>query len=82
MQVVSIRVDEQLKRRMERLRHVNWSEVIRGAISTKIREEEQRERSVDPQLLLRAKSNTDRLRRPSPGWNSTEEIRKWRNQRR
>jgi len=82
LEVVSIRVDEQLKRRMERLRYVNWSEVIRGAISAKIREEEQRERSVDPELLLRAKADTDRLRRPSPAWNSTEEIRKWRNQRR
>jgi Arc/MetJ-type ribon-helix-helix transcriptional regulator len=82
LEVVSIRVDEQLKRRMEHLRYVNWSEVIRSAISAKIREEEQRERSVDPELLLRAKVDTDRLRRPSPGWNSTEEIRKWRNQRR
>lgn len=78
MAVVSIRVDEQLKRKMERLRHVNWSELIRSAISAKVRQEELSERHVSPESLLRAKTITDKLRRPSPGWNSVEEIRKWR----
>ena len=30
--VVSFRVDRELKERMDRLRHVNWSEVVRRAI--------------------------------------------------
>jgi len=81
LEFVTIRLDEQLKRRMERLSHVNWNEVIRAAISTKIREEEQRERRVDPESLLRAKSATDRIRRATPRWSSTEEIRKQRDQR-
>jgi len=81
LEFVTIRLDEQLKRRMERLSHVNWNEVIRAAISAKIREEEQRERRVDPESLLRAKSATDRIRRATPGWSSTEEIRKQRDQR-
>jgi metal-responsive CopG/Arc/MetJ family transcriptional regulator len=82
MEVVSIRVDEQLKRRMERLGQVNWSEVIRTAISVKVQEEERRERRIVPESLMRAKALTDKLRRPSRGWSSVEEIRKWRNQRR
>jgi metal-responsive CopG/Arc/MetJ family transcriptional regulator len=82
MEVVSIRVDEQLKRRMERLGQVNWSEVIRTAISVKVQEEERRERRIVPESLMRAKGLTDKLRRPSRGWSSVEEIRKWRNQRR
>ena len=81
MEVVTIRVDEQLKRRMERLSYVNWNEVILAAISANIREEERHERSVDPGSLLRAKSVTDGIRRRSSGWISIEEIRKHRNHR-
>jgi predicted transcriptional regulator len=51
LELVTIRVDEQLKRRMERLSHVNWNEVIRAAISAKIREEEQRVLGAGPDDL-------------------------------
>lgn len=81
MKVVSVRVDEELKRRMKRLSHINWSEVIRQSIAEKVREEERRRRRVDPELLLEAAELTDEVRRPSPGWRSTEEIRKWRESR-
>lgn len=81
MVVVSVRVDEELKRRMNRLPHINWSAVIRQSITERVREEEVKQRRVDPQLLLEAAELTDEIRRPSPGWSSTEEIRKWRQSR-
>ena len=78
--VVSARIDEETRRRMKRLPQVNWSEVIRGAIVEKIREEERR-REVDPRDHREAVRITDSLRVPSEGWDSTEEIRRWRERR-
>ena len=37
---ITIRIPKELKERMDKLHHVNWSEVIRRAIEEKIREEE------------------------------------------
>lgn len=81
MRVVSIRLDDALKRRMQRLSYINWSEVIREAMAQRV-EEEWKERRVDVEALLRAKAATDKMRRPSPGWSGVEEIRKWRDLRR
>jgi len=66
---------------MRRLGHVNWSEVIRSALITKIKEEEAKLRSVDKASLIEASSMTDRIRKSSRGWDSTEEIRRWREAR-
>ena len=81
MSIISVRIDEETRRKMKRLSHLNWSEVIRKAIIRKIREEEIRERRLDLKDLREAAEITDRIRRPSPSWNSTEEIRKWRSLR-
>ena len=81
VEVVSARVDEDTRRRMKRLRHVNWSEVVRTAIKEKIREEESR-REVDPFEVEEALKLMDSVRRPRPGFDGTEEIRKWRDLRR
>jgi hypothetical protein len=78
--VVSARIDEETRRRMRRLSHINWSEVIRRAIVERIREEERR-REVDPRDIREAVRIADSVRAPSPGWDSTEEIRKWRERR-
>ena len=78
MDVVSIRVDEKIRKKMRSLSHVNWSEVIREAIRDKVLEEEIEERRLDPSSLADAARLTDELRRPSSGWSSVEEIRKWR----
>jgi transcriptional regulator of met regulon len=78
--VVSARIDEDTRRRMRRLPHINWSEVIREAIAEKI-EEEERRREVDLRVLREAARITDSLRAPAPGWDSTEEIRRWRERR-
>ena len=81
VEVVSARVDEETRRKMRRLRHVNWSEVVREAIEERIRLESCiRERDAsDVREALRL---MDSIRRPRPGFDGTEEIRKWRDQRR
>jgi len=81
VEVVSARIDEETRRRMRRLPHVNWSQVIREAINDRLRREEMRRRP-DRAQLLEAKRLADSIRRPSPGWDSTEEIRRWRDLRR
>ncbi len=82
MEVVSVKVDSDMKERMRRLSHVNWSETIRRAIESTIEEEELKERNVDPRDVREARLMADSIRRPSRGWDSTREIRKWRDRRR
>lgn len=80
MDMVSVRVDKETKEKMSALSHINWSEVIRKAIKEKILDET-RNRRLSPKLLREAAKITDELRRPSSGWSSVEEIRKWRDLR-
>jgi len=83
VEVISAKVDDETRRRMRRLPDVNWSEVIRQAILSKLEEEEARRLSHDREKLERAARETDALRTPSrAGWDSTEEIRRWREARR
>ena len=77
MPVITVRVDEQLKRKMDDLKEVNWSEVTRAAIEEKVRQTEMWRR-VDVTRLRRASAETDELRRKVKGWSSTSEIRRWR----
>lgn len=81
MEVVSVKVDEETKRRMRRLAHVNWSETIRRAIIYTIETEELKERNVDPEEVKAALAMAAAVRRTSKGWDSAREIRKWREQR-
>jgi len=37
---ITVRIPRELKERMEKFRHVNWSDVIRRALEEKVREEE------------------------------------------
>lgn len=82
MEVVSVKVDSDTKERMRRLSHVNWSETIRRAIEHTIEEEELKGRNVNPRDIREARAIADSIRRPAKGWDSTSEIRKWRDQRR
>jgi hypothetical protein len=83
VEVVSAKVDDETRRRMRCLPDINWSEVIRQAIINKIEEEEARRLQVDRESVEKAAKETDALRTPSsPGWSSTEEIRRWREARR
>ncbi|MBN1762780.1 MAG: hypothetical protein JW878_06870 [Methanomicrobia archaeon] len=75
MPVVTVRVDEQLKREMEKLKHINWSEVIRNTVEAKIKEGSSR--NLAEAVLL-----NERLRKKAPeGWDSTREIKRWRQRR-
>ena len=83
VEVVSAKIDEETRQRMRRLPDVNWSQVMREAIQKKIEEEERRRAPIDRERLRRAATRTDAIRTPAtPGWDSTEEIRKWREARR
>jgi transcriptional regulator of met regulon len=78
-EVVSSRVDEETRRKMRRLRHVNWSEVMRQAIIEKIEEETRRD--LDPNEIDEAIRLMDEVRRPRDDFDGVEEIRKWRDRR-
>ncbi|MEM3718487.1 MAG: hypothetical protein QXD45_00465 [Candidatus Bathyarchaeia archaeon] len=65
-------MDEELRESMRRLRHVNWSEVIRESIRRKI--EEENGRNIAEAVLI-----NEKLRKAAPkGWDSTKVIREWR----
>jgi len=73
--VISVRVSDEVKRRMERLKHVNWSEVIRRAIMEVLEAEEGRK-------LARAVLLNERVRKKGgERWDSAEIIRYWRERR-
>ncbi len=67
---VTISVPGELKKKMEHLAGVNWSQVAREAF----------EETVRRRKMLEAARAMDRLREATrvPGWNGAREIRKWR----
>ena len=80
--VISFRIDEKLKRKMEKLRHINWSDIVRKAIQETIeREEERLRRKKNVQKVKEALARNIALERKVEGWSSVEEIRKWRERR-
>jgi hypothetical protein len=42
MKTISLRIEDELKKEMEKLKWINWSEIIRGIIKKKIEEEEKK----------------------------------------
>jgi len=80
VKVVSVKVDDDTKRRMDGLRDLNWSEVVRTAIQRRLEAEEALRRPVDRARAKRAGSAIDRLRQSLPpgDYDLTKEIRKWR----
>lgn len=81
MAIVTVRLDEQLKKKMEMFRDVNWSEVVRRAILDRISQEEvlHAHRRVNFELLRSAIRDQDRLRKKTSGsWSGAEEVRHWR----
>jgi len=76
--VVSFRISKELKERMDRLKHINWSEVVRRAIYEVVIREEARLREKDVMRLRRAVLKSEELSKRVEGWSSVEEIRRWR----
>jgi hypothetical protein len=77
MPIIAVRIDEELKKKMDELKEVDWNEVTRRAIEEKVREVEMWP-CPDVRMLKEAAAETDSLRRRVDGWNSTSEIRRWR----
>ena len=69
---VTVRVDEETRRRMKRTRRSNWSTTLREAIAAKSKEEEGKN------LARGVVLNEALLRKAKKGWNSVEGIRYWR----
>jgi len=76
--IISVRIDKELKKEMDKFSYINWSEVIRRAIEKKIEEEKAKVREKDLVRVRRASEIAKKLRRRIEGWSSTEEIRRWR----
>ena len=84
MEGVSFKVDAATKRRMTRLRDINWSEVLREAIRGRLEIEERLRAPIDRRRAIEAARRMDVFRAhvgPSD-FDSTKEIRKWRDLRR
>lgn len=71
---VTVSVPEELKKRMEHMKAVNWSEVARQAFEETVRREK----------MMRASEAIDRLRVDAGRgkWSGAREIRKWRDKNR
>ncbi len=85
MAIITVRIDGKLKKKMEKLKHINWSEVVRQAIAKIIETEESEKsrRKIDFERLMSAAKEQDGLRAKTSGsWSGAEEIRKWRELRR
>jgi len=83
MKVVSVKVDDETKAKMDLYKDINWSEVVREAIEGRIEIEEMLRRRIDRARALKASEDMDRLRSKTSGkWSGVEEIRKWREARR
>jgi len=68
---VSVRVPEGLKKKMDEMPWINWSEVLRNAIVQTVSRESS-ERQMAEAVLI-----TERLRRKArKGWDSTQFIRR------
>ncbi|MHA1713185.1 MAG: DUF6290 family protein [Candidatus Ranarchaeia archaeon] len=75
MTVISIRVAEDLKKKMEKMKHINWSEIVRKAIQEKI--EQQGHKNIAKAVLI----NEEIRKSAPPEFDSTEIIRQWREKR-
>ncbi len=67
---VTLSIPEELRCKMKKFKHVNWSEVAWKAFEEKIRREEMK-KAAEEMDKLRAENIT-------PEWSGVEEICKWR----
>ena len=75
MSIVTVRVDEQTKKRMSRYKDINWSGVLREAIERKLEQEKDRD-------LAKALLANDKLMKPAPaGWDASKTFSVWRERR-
>ena len=84
MALITVKVDEDLKRRMASHADLNWSEIVPSAIEERLRAEETtRKKKLDRPRIREAIAMSDRIREKTSGnWSVTEEIRRRRELRR
>jgi len=86
MPIITVRIPEELKKRMDRIRGINWSEVIRRAILERVSIEE-RLRGKDWSLIEETAKRIYELRMKLEAkygrctYDSAETIRCWRDAR-
>lgn len=73
MAVVSVRINDELKKRMEKFPYINWSEIIRQELAKIV--EKLESRNIAEALLI-----NEKVKKRS-NINSTEIIRAWRDSR-
>jgi len=72
MSVITVRIDRETKKRMEQMKEVNWSEVVRRAIRERMNEGDAPNKALAVML-------NERFRVSAPkGYDSTRVIRAWR----
>lgn len=72
---ISVRIDPELKKKMDALKHLNWSEIIRQAIKMEI--QNKTEINKAKAVLL-----NEKIRKKAPeNFNSIDIIRKFREER-
>ena len=77
----SVRIPRDLREKMRRYKHINWSEVVRRAILEKIAEEERRDKRLKAAEVM-DKIREDILKTYGPtDYDSSEVIRYWRDTR-
>lgn len=80
MTVFSVRIPEDLKKKMDDLSNINWSEEVRIFLRNRVYDA-MTHRIIDPVRLEKAMKSSDELRKIHPAeqnWSSTEELIKWR----
>ena len=78
MEIITARIDKETKEKMKKFSYINWSDVIRESVLKRLRDEESKERVIDKEAVAEGITKAAMIRKSSIGWNSTEEIRKWR----
>jgi len=75
MTSISVRIPDEIKKKMKNLNHINWSDEIRAVILKII----DREENIN---IAKALLSNEELRKEAPSkWDSTDLIRYWRDNR-
>lgn len=80
MAIITVRIDDELKKEMDELSYINWSEVIRQSIIKTIEEERRKrlEKKKDFKRIREASIRAEEISEVIGGSKSEEVIREWR----
>ena len=78
--IISVRIDKNIKEKMNMQEHINWSAILRRAILQHL----ENENKIDLERAKKASKEIDKIRNSgifNGGKTGTEIIREWRNKR-